>query len=112
MVKRFFELKYRNTEYESNHHKLIINTKEVDLNLSPARAVENDVWCFVDDNNCILEGCNETYTPFGCPVSYTALTSHTACEKIETTKITNNNAGKILLILLSKNFLKSILPSL
>jgi hypothetical protein len=87
--KRFFELKYRNTEYESNHHKLIINTKEVDLNLSPARAVENDVWCFVDDNNCILEGCNETYTPFGCPVSYTALTSHTACEKIETTGSTS-----------------------
>lgn len=87
--KRFFELKYRNTEYESNHHKLIINTKEVDLNLSPARAVENDVWCFVDDNNCILEGCNETYTPFACPVSYTALTSHTACEKIQITGSTS-----------------------
>jgi cell division protein FtsB len=88
--KRFFELKYRNTEYQSNHHKLIINTKEVDLNLSPARAVENDVWCFVEDNNCILEGCNETYTPFSCPVSYTALTSFTACEKIETTGSTSS----------------------
>ncbi len=87
--KRFFELKYRNTEYQSNNHKLIINTKEVDLNLSPARAVENDAWCYVEDNNCILEGCNETYTPFACPVSYTALTSHTACEKIQITGSTS-----------------------
>lgn len=87
--KRFFELKYRNTEYQSNHHKLIINTKEVDLNLSPSRAVENDIWCFVEDNNCILEGCDEKYTPFSCPVSYTALTSFTACEKIETTGSTS-----------------------
>ena len=49
---RNFELKYRGTEYNTNHHRLVINTKEVDLNLSPARAVEQDVWCYINDNNC------------------------------------------------------------
>ena len=50
---RFYELKYRPAEYNTNHHKLVINTKEVDLNLSPARAVEQDVWCYMQDNNIL-----------------------------------------------------------
>lgn len=50
---RFYDLKYRPAEYDVNHHKLVINTKEVDLNLSPARAVEQDVWCYMQDNNIL-----------------------------------------------------------
>jgi hypothetical protein len=50
---RFYDLKYRPAEYNTNHHRLVINTKEVDLNLSPARAVEQDVWCYMQDNNIL-----------------------------------------------------------
>ena len=50
---RFYDLKYRPTEYDVNHHKLVVNTKEIDLNLSPARAVEQDVWCYMNDNNIL-----------------------------------------------------------
>lgn len=58
---RFYDLKYRPAEYDVNHHKLVINTKEIDLNLSPARAVEQDVWCYMQDNN-ILECCYDSYS--------------------------------------------------
>lgn len=62
---RFFDLKYRGTEYNTNHHRLVINTKEVDLNLSPARAVEQDVWCYLNDNPCILD-CSTGTTSVTC----------------------------------------------
>lgn len=55
---RFYDLKYRPAEYDVNHHKLVINTKEVDLNLSPARAVEQDIWCYMQDNNILT--CSAT----------------------------------------------------
>tara|TARA_B100000927_G_scaffold99943_1_gene80856 strand:- start:1206 stop:4115 length:2910 start_codon:yes stop_codon:yes gene_type:complete len=58
---RFYDLKYRPTEYDVNHHKLVINTKEIDLNLSPARAVEQDVWCYMNDNDILA--CSGTSNP-------------------------------------------------
>lgn len=61
---RFYDLKYRPAEYNTNHHKLVINTKEVDLSLSPARAVEQDVWCYMNDNN-ILNCSGTTGTTTG-----------------------------------------------
>ena len=61
---RFYDLKYRPAEYDVNHHKLVINTKEIDLNLSPARAVEQDVWCYMQDNN-ILTCSGSTGTTTG-----------------------------------------------
>jgi len=84
---RFFDLKYRGTEYDSNHHKLVINTKEVDLNLSPSRAVEQDVWTYIADNNCILEGClttDEGYSSFSCPSGYTLDIDADSCTKTTT----------------------------
>lgn len=90
---RFFDLKYRGTEYDTNHHRLVINTKEVDLNLSPSRAVEQDVWCYVADNNCILEGClseGETYSAFTCPSGYTLDTDGDSCTKLTTTGATSS----------------------
>ena len=52
---RTHDLRYRETDYETNHHKLILNTKEMDLNLSPARAIESDVCCYTQNNNFILD---------------------------------------------------------
>ena len=86
---RVFELKYRGTEYEANHHKLIINTKEVDLNLSPARAVEQDVWCYINQNNCILEGCDDSFSGFTCPSGYTLTSDADACVFTATTGTTS-----------------------
>jgi hypothetical protein len=62
---RFYDLKYRPAEYDVNHHKLVINTKEVDLNLSPARAVEQDIWCYMNDNYNILNCV--TGNTYSCP---------------------------------------------
>jgi hypothetical protein len=45
---------YRWTNYHVNNEKLIINTKEIDLDISLASALETDVWCYVNDNPCIL----------------------------------------------------------
>ena len=90
---RFFDLKYRGTEYNSNHHKLVINTKEIDLNLSPSRAVEQDIWTYISDNNCILEGClsiNESYSAFTCPTGYTLDIDGDSCTKLTTTSATTS----------------------
>jgi len=90
---RYSNLKYRGTEYNTNHHKLVVNTKEVDLTLSPSRAVEQDVWCYVSDNNCILEGCissGETYSAFTCPSGYTLDIDGNSCTKLTTTGVTTS----------------------
>lgn len=62
---RDFDLTLRETDYDINDYRLAINTKEVDLNISSAMAIENDVWCYMNDNTCILTGnCSET--PASC----------------------------------------------
>jgi len=54
---RTFELPMRETEYNSNDYRLVINTKETDLNIAIDNAIETDVWCYTDDNPCILDPC-------------------------------------------------------
>ena len=46
----------RQTEYSLNNERLIINSKEIDLDVNMASAVEYDVWCYLTDNNCLLTG--------------------------------------------------------
>jgi hypothetical protein len=52
---REFIFDLRDTSYSVNHHKLVINTKEIDLNVDPARAIENDVFNYLLENDCALE---------------------------------------------------------
>lgn len=52
---REFDLKYRETQYDIDNYKLAINTKEVDLDINPANAIEQDLFCYVRDNLCLLE---------------------------------------------------------
>lgn len=74
---REFDLTLRETDYNINHYKLAINTKEIDLNISTATAIENDVWCYINDNSCILTGiCN---TCFSCPIGYMLDEGGTIC---------------------------------
>lgn len=46
----------RQTEYDVNDDRLIINSKEIDLNMNIASAVEYDVWCYMSENPCLLTG--------------------------------------------------------
>ena len=46
----------RQTEYDVNDDRLVINTKEIDLNMDIASAVEYDVWCYMSENPCLLTG--------------------------------------------------------
>jgi hypothetical protein len=51
----------RQTNYDVNDERLVINTKEIDLDISLASAIETDVWCYLVDNPCLLTGtttCN------------------------------------------------------
>jgi hypothetical protein len=64
----------RETDYWVNDSRLVINTKEIDLNLSIATGIETDVWCYVNDNPCILEPCNDS--------SYTGVTTDCCCGDI------------------------------
>lgn len=51
----------RQTNYNVNDERLVINSKEIDLDISIASAIETDVWCYLQDNNCLLTGittCN------------------------------------------------------
>jgi hypothetical protein len=59
--RRTFYLDWRNTEYNINHHKLSINTKEIDLNIDPAKAIEGDVFKYIFNNPCAL-GCSNGTT--------------------------------------------------
>lgn len=46
----------RYTDYYLEDARQIINTKEIDLDIDIAAAVETDVWGYVSDNPCLLTG--------------------------------------------------------
>ena len=51
----------RETNYNINDERLVINSKEIDLDISIASAIETDVWCYLNDNYGLLTGittCN------------------------------------------------------
>lgn len=63
----------RNTNYNVDNERLIINSKEIDLDLNVAAAIDADVWGYLNDNPCILTAT----TTFNCPC--TGLTLETCC---------------------------------
>jgi hypothetical protein len=57
----------RKTDYNVNDERLVINTKEIDLDINIASAIENDVQCYINDNLGLLDsvpsndcGCSES----------------------------------------------------
>lgn len=50
----------RQTDYNVNDERLVINSKEIDLDISVASAIETDVWCYLNDNPCLLTGYTST----------------------------------------------------
>lgn len=69
---RYFELAdvddtnpIRITHYDVNDERLVINTKEIDLDINIAGAILTDIWNYVQNNPCILTGetnCNPCVT--------------------------------------------------
>jgi len=46
----------RYTDYYLESERQVLNTKEIDLDIDIASAVETDIWCYISDNPCILTG--------------------------------------------------------
>ena len=46
----------RHTDYYLNNEEEVINTKEIDLDINIAAAVETDVWNYISNNPCVLTG--------------------------------------------------------
>jgi hypothetical protein len=53
----------RLTNYSSDDDRLILNTKEIDLNINIGLAVESDVFSYVVNNPCILTGQTNCRVP-------------------------------------------------
>ncbi len=73
----------RYTDYYLDDERQVINTKELDLDINIASAVETDVWCYISDNPCILTGLS------GCVV----YTSSTTSEVIISSGSTSGTTG-------------------
>lgn len=46
----------RYTDYYLENDRQLLNTKEIDLDIDIASAIETDVWCYIFDNPCLLTG--------------------------------------------------------
>jgi len=51
----------RQTNYNVNDERLVINTKEIDLDINLAGAIETDIWCYLVDNPCLLTGVTNCF---------------------------------------------------
>jgi hypothetical protein len=70
----------RDTDYFISNSNQIINTKEIDLDINIASAVETDVWYFISDNPCLLTGITpSTTTLVKTYGSYPNCTTKTYC---------------------------------
>jgi hypothetical protein len=64
----------RQTNYTTLDERLVINSKEIDLNINITKAIETDVWNFILNNECILTGstscdpcqCDKTFQDLEC----------------------------------------------
>jgi hypothetical protein len=52
---RVSDLPWRETSYLIKDSRLVINTKEIDLNIDSSRAIENDIFNYIKNNPCILD---------------------------------------------------------
>ncbi len=55
-IAREFDLTFRETQYNANDYKLILNTKEIELKIDGSNAIEEDILCSIQSNSCLLTG--------------------------------------------------------
>lgn len=67
---REYSLKQRETFYKSSDSGLVVNTKEIDLQIDPALAIEQSVFSYVEDNYVCLSGngLSDTIDMFTTPI--------------------------------------------
>jgi hypothetical protein len=80
----------RQTEYDLNDERLILNSKEIDLTMNMASAVENDVWFYLVNNPTLLSGttnltpCVPTCGVNGIIISALTTTNVSSANTLET----------------------------
>jgi SprB repeat len=72
----------RYTDYYLNNEQQVVNTKEINLDLDLASAVETDVWNYISNNPCILTGVSvgtTTCSKLVYDITLSACTTKTYC---------------------------------
>jgi hypothetical protein len=91
----------RYTDYYLDDYRQVVNTKEIDLDINIASAVETDVWGYMVDNPCLLTGVTIgtatkskevlSATTINIDVSGITVTAYTAISSVSVvTAITSN----------------------
>jgi len=57
---REYDLTFRETQYNAEDHRLILNTKEIELKIDGSNAIEEDMLCSIQKNMCLLTGMTFT----------------------------------------------------
>jgi len=92
-INRLNLLNGRETNYETNDDRLIINSKELILDVNISRAIETDLFNYIKKNDCLLDPCsyNTGLTICNKIKSSICITSGGTTEPIEEPTCENNN---------------------
>ena len=83
---RTHDLSKRDTDYSVNNNRLVVNTKEIDLDIDPAKAIECGMFKYYQKS----VGCNVIEgTPCSCPPGYTADLVTNTCNLTTFTGVTS-----------------------
>jgi hypothetical protein len=95
----------RYTDYYLDDNRQVINTKEIDLDISIAAAVETDVWSYIVDNPCLITGTSigtttkskgifsaytATQTKTGVSTTYSSVTATTVYTSVTSNTVTTS----------------------
>jgi hypothetical protein len=95
----------RYTDYYLDDYRQVINTKEIDLDISIAAAIETDVWSYISDNPCLITGTSigtttkskeifsaytETQTKTGVSTTYSSVTATTVYTSVTSNTVTTS----------------------
>ena len=82
----------RTTDYDVNDERLVINTKEIDLDINIASAIENDVQCYINDNLGLLDSVpsNDCGCEYECYKDKVKIISHADALAISPTTVPKN----------------------
>lgn len=84
---RVHDLSKRGTDYDVNSNRLVVNTKEIDLDIDPAKAIECGMFKYYQKSvGCnIIEG-----DPCSCPAGYTPDIANKKCNLTTFTGVTTS----------------------
>ena len=82
--RREFDVKLRDTEYDIDNYKLAINSKELDLDINAANAIEQDLFCYIQDNPCMVSPCETGTTNTGITISGLSICNQPDCTSATT----------------------------